>query len=392
MSAVLWSVFGILIFYLIICSYIDMKSDGHNELLSMEISKDIQSSLHPITLFIVSCARWDLLTVTIESFEYYNTYDNVFEKYVIDDCNDIQGFQYMANLYGELYGYKFYHSYIYNITLPEDVNPSVREMFVLYQGFNISKTKYVLQIEDDWRFYRYGFIEDSLKIYNDKYIMNKYNITFLSLRMFEKYRWKRGHYRRRMGSRHHFRAMCGIGGNVFYTINNDNREPIIFNTTNNDYSFYRQKIKNDKHGKLDKMMSWGPNPGLKNRDLFLKYVTPIMNKIKYYNESDIIKNDLHEYNIGTRIFNDYYRQVFSIHNGYVAHIGEMSHVKSNKAIRKNFNFQNSEYRHYARLFIANNFSDIKINTFFEPHKVIEWNKYWNLHEYNCTFISKNYPR
>eukprot|EP01084_Bolivina_argentea_P289725 497564_1 len=60
-----------------------------------------------IILVVISCARWDQLSKTIDSFEKYNTYNCLKRKIVMEDCTDIKGMNQMAAKY-KSFGYEFY--------------------------------------------------------------------------------------------------------------------------------------------------------------------------------------------------------------------------------------------------------------------------------------------
>ena len=116
-------------------------------------------------MVIISCGRWHLLSQTIESFEQYNTYNCIESKIIIDDCiTDKHKLSKIESKYKH-YGYK-----LVSTSTPRTANYSqntLRTMYSIYEAittYNTKNVRYVFQIEDDWRFYKHGFIEDSLAV------------------------------------------------------------------------------------------------------------------------------------------------------------------------------------------------------------------------------------
>ena len=141
-----------------------------------------------VTVVITSCGRWDLLNKTITSFEQFNTYDQIFARIVIDDCDDFAGMKrfnqyinahlsnnseiYHSNLNSSNsnHKWKFFSSQYalmsynnHSLRKP----PSQRRLFAAMEEayLNYVFTEWILQIEDDWQFYRSSFIEKSLTIF-----------------------------------------------------------------------------------------------------------------------------------------------------------------------------------------------------------------------------------
>lgn len=106
-----------------------------------------------ITFACTSCGRQDLLEKTIDSFLKYNTHP-IREYIVIEDsgvpgCND-----HLAKKYSHLP-----FTWIYN----EENMGMIKSIDKVYTYI---KTPFVFHCEDDWEFYRTGFIEESLEILN----------------------------------------------------------------------------------------------------------------------------------------------------------------------------------------------------------------------------------
>jgi hypothetical protein len=103
-----------------------------------------------VTLVITSCNRLDLLSKTIRSFEAFNTYP-LKEAIIIEDS----GIQSVYNTIKKEFGDRF--EVIFN-------NPSLKQIGSVDKVYGRVETDYIFHCEDDWEFYRHGFIEDSLKI------------------------------------------------------------------------------------------------------------------------------------------------------------------------------------------------------------------------------------
>jgi hypothetical protein len=103
-----------------------------------------------ITLVINSCARLDLLDRTIESFNKFNSVpDLIKHRIIVDDSGNEAVHEQLRQKYKD-----------YTLLLKEHrgLIPCVDDAFQKVQ------TPYAFKIEDDWEFYRAGFIEKSLRI------------------------------------------------------------------------------------------------------------------------------------------------------------------------------------------------------------------------------------
>eukprot|EP01084_Bolivina_argentea_P159300 277446_1 len=145
---------------------------NHNSILNISNEQKAQHIINTskclssdtIFVLILSCGRWNELSETIESFELYNTYKCLKRKIVMDDCNDIIGLNKMSDKYHKLYNYEFFTTNTPRNSTYSQV--SVRTILSIYESIIKygNDCKYVFQIEDDWKFYRHGFIQDSLSI------------------------------------------------------------------------------------------------------------------------------------------------------------------------------------------------------------------------------------
>lgn len=111
-----------------------------------------------ITVVLTSCGRFDLLTPTINSFLKFNT-EPIKEFIIVEDSGDETVFESIPD------NSKEYFTVILN-------NPNLGQIKSIDKAYALVKTKYVFHCEDDWEFYRSGFIEGSIKILDsDKEIL-----------------------------------------------------------------------------------------------------------------------------------------------------------------------------------------------------------------------------
>lgn len=100
-----------------------------------------------VTLVVTSCGRFDLLRRTLASFFLYNTYP-LSEVIITEDSGQ--------SLPSWIWGY---HPYL---TLLNPRN-NVGQVASIDRAYSLVRTPYVFHCEDDWEFYREGFIEESLQ-------------------------------------------------------------------------------------------------------------------------------------------------------------------------------------------------------------------------------------
>ena len=113
-----------------------------------------------VTLFITSCGRPDLLKKTLESFLKFNTYP-IKEAVIVEDSGILNSIDFVHELCT-----LFPCTVIYN-------EKRLGQMASMELGVKHIKTPYTFHCEDDWIFYEYGFIEESMDILksNDKISM-----------------------------------------------------------------------------------------------------------------------------------------------------------------------------------------------------------------------------
>lgn len=106
----------------------------------------------PIDVILTSCNRFDLLERTLDSFFAYNTaYIGKFLVY--DDAGDKRDEANLIELSGK------YPS----VTFQVGEYP-VGQIYALDHLTKQVTTPYYFTLEDDWEFYRHGFIEDSIAV------------------------------------------------------------------------------------------------------------------------------------------------------------------------------------------------------------------------------------
>lgn len=108
-----------------------------------------------VTVVLTSCGRFDLLEQTVDSFFRHNTYP-LYEFILIEDS-------------GKELPY-FLRNYNINVIKNKENLGQVRSIDLAYSKV---MSEYIFHCEDDWFFYRDGFIEESIKILDfDKKIIN----------------------------------------------------------------------------------------------------------------------------------------------------------------------------------------------------------------------------
>jgi len=104
-----------------------------------------------ITFCLTSCERPDLLERTLDSFFQFNTYP--ISKYIISEDSPIR-MERLEKKYP-------YINFVYN-----DSGSRYGMMRNLQNAYSFANTKFIFSCEDDWEFYRNGFIEKSIELLN----------------------------------------------------------------------------------------------------------------------------------------------------------------------------------------------------------------------------------
>lgn len=121
-----------------------------------------------VTLFITSCGRPHLLKETLITFINFNTY-NIKEAIIMEDSGQIGIIDFVKDIL------IFPCKIIYN-------EKRIGQMRSIERGVNLIQTDYVFHCEDDWQFYKHGFIEKSLEI-----LKSNSNISQVLLRNYSEY-------------------------------------------------------------------------------------------------------------------------------------------------------------------------------------------------------------
>lgn len=103
-----------------------------------------------VTLVVTSCGRFGLLKDTLESFDRHNT-ASVREVFITEDAGD-------DAVHDVVPAHWKAHCTVF-------VNrPKLGQLASIDLAYSHVRTPYIFHCEDDWRFYRQGFIEDSRAI------------------------------------------------------------------------------------------------------------------------------------------------------------------------------------------------------------------------------------
>lgn len=103
-----------------------------------------------ITLVVTSCGRLNLLKHTLESFDRFNTAP-VREVFITEDAGD-EGVRAVIPAH-----WKDHCTFFVN-------RPKLGQLASIDLAYEQVKTPYIFHCEDDWEFYRPGFVEDSKTI------------------------------------------------------------------------------------------------------------------------------------------------------------------------------------------------------------------------------------
>ena len=113
-----------------------------------------ENKIHEVAFALTSCGRMDLLQQTVDSFIKFNEYP-IKEWLIIEDSCDPEVWEQLKTINRTKWDSRF------KLILNEEnigQNASIDKMY------KTVSTKYIFHCEDDWEFYRGGFIEDSIKI------------------------------------------------------------------------------------------------------------------------------------------------------------------------------------------------------------------------------------
>ena len=117
-----------------------------------------------ITCVFTSCGRFDLLDITIKSFINHNTLP--IEKYiVIDNSTKIDAMYHIEKIVSNLK----------NVDVIIN-SENIGQVASIDKAYSLITTEYIFHCEDDWYFYRSGFMEKSLEILLDNSMVVNVNI------------------------------------------------------------------------------------------------------------------------------------------------------------------------------------------------------------------------
>ena len=109
-----------------------------------------------ISVVITSCGRFDLLEKTIQTFLKYNTYEHINQFIIIDDSGNPDTKNSIENITSNC-GFQFEPQIILN-------EKNIGQVSSIDKAYENVINDYIFHMEDDWEFYDYGFIEESLAI------------------------------------------------------------------------------------------------------------------------------------------------------------------------------------------------------------------------------------
>ena len=107
-----------------------------------------------ITFALTSCGRMDLLQKTVDSFIKHNDYP-IKEWFIIEDSCDPKIWEELKTINREKWDNRF------KLILNKENLGMFGSIDKLYKNIY---TNYIFHCEDDWEFYRGGFMEDSIKV------------------------------------------------------------------------------------------------------------------------------------------------------------------------------------------------------------------------------------
>ncbi|MFT6976754.1 MAG: hypothetical protein ACJAZA_000456 [Shewanella psychromarinicola] len=107
--------------------------------------------INSVSFVLTSCNRFDLLEETIVSFRKFNTYP-IAQYILIEDSHNVDKLMSVLNKFE---GIDF-------LILNND--PQLGQMKSIDRAYAQVTSEFIFHCEDDWEFYREGFIEDSLKV------------------------------------------------------------------------------------------------------------------------------------------------------------------------------------------------------------------------------------
>lgn len=111
-------------------------------------------SMEKVTFVLTCCGRVDLLERTLDTFFEHNDYP--IERFIItEDSADEEVFEQCRKLNKEKYNNKL--EFVFN-------HDKLGQSASIDKAYSMVDTEYIFHCEEDWEFYRGGFIQDSIKV------------------------------------------------------------------------------------------------------------------------------------------------------------------------------------------------------------------------------------
>ncbi|GAB3680692.1 glycosyltransferase family A protein [Salinisphaera aquimarina] len=107
-----------------------------------------------VSLVITSCGRLDLLERTLRSFNAHNSYP-IAQTILIDDSGDKDVYRRIAEEFGDAFDEILYNE------------PKLGQIASIDRAYSHVRSPYIFHCEDDWLFFRKGFIEESLSVLDE---------------------------------------------------------------------------------------------------------------------------------------------------------------------------------------------------------------------------------
>lgn len=233
--------------------------------------------MEEVTFCITSCNRAFLLDKTLESFVKYNTYP-IKETYIIDDSGNVGCNDEVIAKYTRILNIKA----IYN-------QENIGQIKSIDKMYSYVTTPWIFHCEEDWEFLQPGFIEKSMKVFNNDPDDRIFTV------------WLRAH-------------------------NDTCRHPIEYDSLNRGY--YEMSRYYAFTCWIDGPIIWGGltfNPGLRRTSTCMKYhpYDEKCGKLTRWGQSHPC-----EYTVNEKYRLDgYYSCILDDPNGHVRHLGDEYHVQ-----------------------------------------------------------------
>ena len=133
---------------------VDREIKLYKELIEKKMINDNIVKIKEVTFCLTCCGRLDELEKTVDSFMKYNEYP-IREWFIVEDSGDKE----IQNKLKELNSKKWNN--IFRLFLN---NRNMGQNASIDRLYKSVTTEYIFHCEEDWQFYRGGFIEDSLKV------------------------------------------------------------------------------------------------------------------------------------------------------------------------------------------------------------------------------------